>query len=779
MEEGDSGDLSYRYQRWKDVAPVLYDWITPQNLVWPSLSCRWGSQTYKNKQQIYVSEQTDGSVPNTLVVATAQVGKPRVSAAEHIAKFDKERGSSNLSKQKTIIHPGEVNRIRELPQNSNFVATHSDVPEVYVWNLESQPNQKPVRGGRPAIADLVLEGHTADAPFALDMSPTGSLVLSGGTDCKVVLWSIEDHTTSGVARKTGGRRKSAAGLGTTVSARSIFSGHTATVEDVCFNPSSVDELCSVGDDKALLIWDARTSTSAPVLQMLQAHDDDVHCVDWSARDSNLILTGSADNTVKLFDRRKMDAENGALHIFKQHSGSVLCVQWHPESASIFASSAEDGLVNCWDYSQVGKAVPKGRFGMDDSEAPAELFFQHRGHRSKVVDFQWNPQDPWVLMSASEDVELEKGGGTIQIWKMNEVVYKGGDAEKEELMESVAFQRSVVAAKPKPTDAKRRKSIVLDEEEGEPAKKTKLDTDAAEAREEPTKAVDADVADAEPAMASTAAVEEMPVDKKKAEEVTDEATPMDGVERSSEVVVEKKVEEEVANPAVQEGVETTKAEASVVASVEEAAVVAAAKEEEKTTEEAAAEPAVPEPMEATAAKVGADVEEAPAVVIEAAVVEATEAVGAGQGEGGEAIVIEEAEKVAAVESSLEGNLVREEVVTAEVENGATKEAETADGEAQQGAAPVVEAAPAATAEESVPVVEKGASEKIAAVVVQATATAAEESVLAVENGASEKVAVTEFAVPPLEQSGVAVKAAESVIPKVAETVVEGSLHAVEG
>jgi histone-binding protein RBBP4 len=79
-----------RYSQWKSHIPVLYDWFVNHNLVWPTQSCRWGSlleeQTYKNRHRLYISEQTDGTVLNTLVIATVEVVKPRVAAAEHIAQ---------------------------------------------------------------------------------------------------------------------------------------------------------------------------------------------------------------------------------------------------------------------------------------------------------------------------------------------------------------------------------------------------------------------------------------------------------------------------------------------------------------------------------------------------------------------------------------------------------------------------------------------------------------------------------------------------------------------
>ena len=40
---------------------------------------------------------------------------------------------------------------------------------------------------------------------------------------------------------------------------------------------------------------------------------------------------------------------------------------------------------------------------DDAEdGPPELLFIHGGHTAKISDFSWNPNDPWVICSVSED-----------------------------------------------------------------------------------------------------------------------------------------------------------------------------------------------------------------------------------------------------------------------------------------------------------------------------------------------------------------------------------------
>ncbi|KAK2425191.1 WD-40 repeat-containing protein MSI4 [Trifolium repens] len=432
-----------RYSQWKSHIPVLYDWFVNHNLLWPTQSCRWGSlleeQTYKNRHRLYISEQTDGTVPNTLVIATVEVVKPRVAAAEHIAQFNEEARSPFVKKHKTILHPGEVNRIRELPSNTNIVATHTDSPNVMIWSVESQPNRTAVMGAPTSTPDLVLTGHKDNAEFALAMCSTEPFVLSGGRDKYVVLWSIQDHIATLAAAvdpddkqstNLGGSSEKAANS-PSVGPRGIYRGHKDTVEDVQFCPSSAHEFCSVGDDSCLILWDARVGYT-PAVKVEKAHDGDLHCVDWNTHDINFILTGSADNTVHMFDRRKLNSRGvgSPVYKFEGHDAPVLCVQWCPNKSSVFGSGAEDGIINIWDHDKVGK-MP----GSADPTVPATspgLFFRHAGHRDKVVDFHWNAFDPWTIVSVSDDCASTGGGGTLQIWRMLDLIYRPEDEVLAEL-----------------------------------------------------------------------------------------------------------------------------------------------------------------------------------------------------------------------------------------------------------------------------------------------------------------------------------------------------------
>jgi histone-binding protein RBBP4 len=110
---------------------------------------RWGPQLEQagsKTQRLYLSEQTNGSVPNTLVIANCETVNRQLNEKAH---------SPFVKKYKTIIHPGEVNRIRELPQNSKIVATHTDSPDILIWNTETQPDRYAVLGAPDSRPDLV------------------------------------------------------------------------------------------------------------------------------------------------------------------------------------------------------------------------------------------------------------------------------------------------------------------------------------------------------------------------------------------------------------------------------------------------------------------------------------------------------------------------------------------------------------------------------------------------------------------------------------------------
>ena len=80
-----------------------------------------------------------------------------------------------------------------------------DRSTVYVWDTNAMPHsaqnkRRQSSNGLPASCPeptVQLIGHEAMAQFALDCSPQAPVVVSGGQDALVLLWSLSDVDHSG------------------------------------------------------------------------------------------------------------------------------------------------------------------------------------------------------------------------------------------------------------------------------------------------------------------------------------------------------------------------------------------------------------------------------------------------------------------------------------------------------------------------------------------------------------------------------------------------------
>uniref|UniRef100_A0A2I3H827 Uncharacterized protein n=1 Tax=Nomascus leucogenys TaxID=61853 RepID=A0A2I3H827_NOMLE len=164
------------------------------------------------------------------------------------------------------------------------------------------------------------------------------------------------------------------------------------VYDVSWHLLHESLLGSVADDQKLMIWDTcSNSTSKP------SHSVDAYTAEVTHTLEFILATGSTDKTVALWDLRNLKLK---LHSFELHKDKIFQVQWSPHNETILASSGTSHRLNVWDL---------------------KLLFIHGGHTAKIPDFSWNPNEPWVICSVSED-------NIMQVWQMAENIYNNEDPE---------------------------------------------------------------------------------------------------------------------------------------------------------------------------------------------------------------------------------------------------------------------------------------------------------------------------------------------------------------
>ncbi|CAG9111656.1 unnamed protein product [Plutella xylostella] len=112
---------------------------------------------------------------------------------------------------------------------------------------------------------------------------------------------------------------------------------------------------------------------------------------------------SEEERVALWDLRNLKLK---LHSFESHKDEIFQVQWSPHNETILASSGTDRRLHVWDLSKIGEE----QSAEDAEDGPPELLFIHGGHTAKISDFSWNPNEPWVICSVSEDNIMQRRGG---------------------------------------------------------------------------------------------------------------------------------------------------------------------------------------------------------------------------------------------------------------------------------------------------------------------------------------------------------------------------------
>jgi len=376
-------------------------------LEWPSLTAQWLPDVTKPEGKDYTIHRLvlgthTSDEQNHLVIASVQL--PNDEAQFDSSHYDSERAefggfgsvSGKIDIEIRINHEGEVNRARYMPQNQCIIATKTPSSDVLIFDYTKHPS-KPDPSGE-CTPELRLKGHSKEGYGLSWNSNVNGHLLSASDDHTICLWNINANPTS--ARS--------------LDAMTIFTGHTAVVEDVAWHLLHDAMFGSVGDDRKLMLWDTRAANGNRPTTIIDAHSAEVNCLSFNPYSEYILATGSADKTVALWDLRNTKMK---LHSFESHKDEIFQVQWSPHNETILASSGTDRRLNVWDLSKIGEEQTAD----DIEDGPPELLFIHGGHTAKISDFSWNPNEAWVICSVSED-------NIMQVWQMAENIYNDEEGE---------------------------------------------------------------------------------------------------------------------------------------------------------------------------------------------------------------------------------------------------------------------------------------------------------------------------------------------------------------
>ncbi|KAE9357377.1 hypothetical protein PF008_g3190 [Phytophthora fragariae] len=166
-----------------------------------------------------------------------------------------------------------------------------------------------------------------------------------------------------------------------------------STNDIRWHPQSDSLLATAATNGAVVIWNLEREGYKHVQErVLNGHRRAVNRICWHTTDWNVLISGSQDGTVKLWDKRG----GKVVSTYQPKSESVRDVRASPFHPNKFAAAFENGIVQVWD--------------MRKNSQPELKFTAHKG---LVLSIDWHPTDANVLASGGRD-------RYVKIWELGDV-----------------------------------------------------------------------------------------------------------------------------------------------------------------------------------------------------------------------------------------------------------------------------------------------------------------------------------------------------------------------
>lgn len=263
---------------------------------------------------------------------------------------------------------------------------------------------------------MELSGHTGEI-FSAKFDPSGNLIASGSMDRTIMLWR-----TYGDCENYG-----------------VLNGHRGAVLDLQWSRDS-EILFSASADMHLASWDL---TSGTRIRRYVGHEEIINAMDISKRGEELLISGSDDGTIGIWDPR---TKNAADYIATEFPITSVAIS---EAGNEIYSGGIDNDIKVWDvrkkavvYSMLGhqdtvtglRVSPDGQqllsYAMDSTArtwdirpfAPAERHIRTfdgatMGLEKNMIRASWD--------AAGKKIGVGAGDGTVVIWSSDtgKLMYK--------------------------------------------------------------------------------------------------------------------------------------------------------------------------------------------------------------------------------------------------------------------------------------------------------------------------------------------------------------------
>lgn len=259
-------------------------------------------------------------------------------------------------------HGGPVKAVAWLYNNGNeaaFVSVSTDqTAQIWQWNVTDNTVE----------CIHVCRGHERGLE-SVHISENKQQFATGGWDCLLKIWSAEvnkDRTEANGAEEgtMSKKRKKTYSSASSRTPLITLKGHKEAISSVQW--IATDEILTASWDHTLKVWDAEMGGMKSEIvgnkSFFDAHYSPL---------SKLVITASADKQIRLYDPK---VKEGAIvkSAFTSHKEWVQSVRWSPIDPQLFVSGSFDNSVKLWDI-----------------RSPKVPLFDMLGHEDKVMCVNWS------------------------------------------------------------------------------------------------------------------------------------------------------------------------------------------------------------------------------------------------------------------------------------------------------------------------------------------------------------------------------------------------------